>query len=680
MRYRPTLRTVLPSVALVGLGVAAFAGGACGGAVPTTQTPGSLIAVSAAAGKCEAAESSLKPVQNQGQGSTVALGKFADGPLAGKTLAFVADEDAQAVIVVDVDTKKELGTHKLSSKPSQLVILADGRVAVTLRDASKLQILHPASDGTFADGCAVDTDAEPIALAVSPDASTLLVTNGWGHSVQAFETSGFTKKARIDVPREPRSVVIDDAGKYAYVSHAVGGRISTIELSSMRANDTRILSNPSMMQDQSQTFTLTSAVSGALGNNGEADTPGRFGTRVGCQGYPITKSTTPAGRILAPQVLVDPGDPENRTAGYGDGNNPTEVTNVAVIDAGNQRIVNASLQDTIQRQQFFGNDPNEPAMGDCILPRAATVDPGSQSLLVTCLGIDAVVAYDASSASPASVEKARWDVGSGPTGVAVDTDHKRAIVWSQFDRTIEIIDLETVNATDGTPARPDRLALGPMANPMPLGVVLGRQIFHTVGDSRISKDGRSCASCHPDGRDDSITWATPDGPRRTVILAGGRLENTAPFAWAGTSKDLRDHLHHTFERLNGQGLRSVELESLVSYLESLPAPPTEQTDDMALVAHGKDIFTSKEAECSTCHAEGGTDNKDHDVQSRDHADKKADFNTPSLKYVGGHAPYFHDGRYETLRDLLVKSDGQMGHTKQLKPADMDALEAYLRSL
>jgi len=99
-----------------------------------------------------------------------------------------------------------------------------------------------------------------------------------------------------------------------------------------------------------------------------------------------------------------------------------------------------------------------------------------------------------------------------------------------------------------------------------------------------------------------------------------------------------------------------------------------------LVAHGKEIFDSKESECSTCHVNGGADGKDHDVQSRDHADKKADFNTPSLKYVAGHAPYFHDGRFETLRDVLVKTDGQMGHTKHLKPADVDALEAYLRSL
>src|SRR6185295_4434308 len=97
----------------------------------------------------------------------------------------------------------------------------------------------------------------------------------------------------------------------------------------------------------------------------------------------------------------------------------------------------------------------------------------------------------------------------------------------------------------------DRVALKTMANPMPLSYVLGRQIFHTTGDARISRDGRACASCHPDGRDDAITWATPEGPRRSIMLAG-RLEGTEPFSWNGVTKDVREHLTHTFDRLSGQ--------------------------------------------------------------------------------------------------------------------------------
>ena len=35
--------------------------------------------------------------------------------------------------------------------------------------------------------CVVDTRAEPIALAVTPDDATVLVTSGWAHTVAAFD-------------------------------------------------------------------------------------------------------------------------------------------------------------------------------------------------------------------------------------------------------------------------------------------------------------------------------------------------------------------------------------------------------------------------------------------------------------------------------------------------------------
>ncbi|HTJ84109.1 MAG TPA: c-type cytochrome, partial [Polyangiaceae bacterium] len=458
--------------------------------------------------------------------------------------------------------------------------------------------------------------------------------------------------------------------------------ISRVDLATMKSDaPIPVLVDPNaQVDDPARAFTLTSAVTGAVGNGGEKPIPGRFGTRMGCQGFPMVKSTLPKGRILAPQILVDPGDPENRAQGYGDSNQPTEVANVSVIDTGPRAIVPASTK--VIPEQFFGGDPRAPQAGECLLPRAAAVDDSTSTLLVSCLGIDAVVAYDAASANPVAVEKARWDVGSGPLGIAVESGKHRAIVWSQFERSLEIIDLGEMGAVDTKGAEPkqhDRIALKSMAEPMPLAVVLGRQIFHAVGDTRISQDGRACASCHPDGRDDAITWATPEGPRRTIMLAG-RLAGTEPLAWGGTSKDLREHLGHTFERLNGQGLRNVELEALVAYVDALPPPPADAVHDQALVKKGEAIFRDSKTECATCHMEGGTDRKVHDLGAKARADRKGTFDTPSLRLISGRGPFFHDGRFESIRQLLVESDGMMGHTKQLDAEDLDALEAYVNSL
>lgn len=675
----PTRSNAL-SVALVltSLGLAAAAG--CGGG---SQTEGVKAAQNASehpqAGRCEAGGSALKAVGGVEQSNQIALGSFSEGPLKGKTIAFIADEDAQSVLVVDVDSKKELSQQKLDGAPSQLMILGDGRLAVSVRGANQIAVLHPATDGSLAPGCSVATSAEPVALATTPDQKTLLVTAGWGRALESFDSSTLAKKAKVALSREPRTVVVDDDGKYAYVSHAVGGKTSVVDLSTMKASspiDYLVNQNAAHEDSPDRPFSLTSAVNGAVGG-GEKPIPGRFGTKMGCQGFPMVKSVEPKGRILAPQILVDPGDPENRAQGYGDAHQPTEVANVAVIDAGTRRLVSASVG-TVADRQFFGGDGREPQAGECILPRSAAVDTQSATLLVTCLGIDSVVAYDASSANPVSVEKARWDVGSGPSGIAVDSAKRRAVVWSQFERSVEIINLEVMGGDDAKSKKHDRIAIKAMSEPMPLAFVLGRQIFHAVGDARISNDGRACASCHPDGRDDAITWATPEGPRRTIMLAG-RLAGTEPMAWNGTSKDVRDHLGHTFERLNGQGLRNVELEALVSYIEGLPTPPRE-AEDAKLVAQGKEVFHSAKTECGHCHMGGGTDNKTHELGSKVKADRKAEFNTPSLSYLAGRGQFFHDGRFETLRDVLVGADGMMGHTKHLKPQELDALEAYLRSL
>ena len=69
----------------------------------------------------------------------------------------------------------------------------------------------------------------------------------------------------------------------------------------------------------------------------------------------------------------------------------------------------------------------------------------------------------------------------------------------------------------------------------------------------------------------------------------------------------------------------------------------------------------------------------HEVGSATVADVKRQFLAPSLRFVGGSAPYFHDGRYATLEELLRKND-KMGDTKSLSADDRGALEAYLRTL
>ena len=75
-----------------------------------------------------------------------------------------------------------------------------------------------------------------------------------------------------------------------------------------------------------------------------------------------------------------------------------------------------------------------------------------------------------------------------------------------------------------------------------------------------------------------------------------------------------------------------------------------------------------------------TDGASHDVASRARGDRSGAFDTPSLRSVGRSAPYFHDGRYATMIDLLRGADGTMGHTGHLGEEDLKSLATYVESL
>jgi DNA-binding beta-propeller fold protein YncE/mono/diheme cytochrome c family protein len=649
-----------------------------------TKTIGKT-ATGAGIADCAASGASAARPLTAGAGSTVALAK-----VQGRTIAYIADEDARAILAVDVDAKRALGSTPTDGAPAQLLVLRDGRLVSVLRDTSQLQVLEAvAPDKPLVTRCAIKTDSEPVALAATKDERAIVVTSAWGKSLTVYDAARLTASRSTALPREPRAVVIGDDDATAFVSHAVGGQMSVVDLKtsetialSLHGQDPNEAQNRKSRRRQIATLKQRPKPPKSLIEQLEAEearTPGR----MSCQGFALAKSISPAGRVLAPQVFVDPGDPEQLTDGYGDGSQPTEMAAIAVVDDGARTALDASLALSVDGGMLGPKEARD-HREECLLPRAAAVDPRTQSLLVACYGIDNVVAYNVASATPAASEKRRWVVGAGPSGIAVDPEKPRAFVWSQFDRTLGVLDLGGPDLVDDkglAPKQVARIAMPALAKPVAAEYALGRLLFHAVGDARISHDGRACASCHPDGRDDAITWATPEGPRRSILLAG-RVAKTPPYSWNGNENTLHDHLANTFDRLDGTGLRSLELDALVTYISTMHAPGGGAApENDAAVARGAAIFASKEAGCASCHVPGAlTDGARHDVQSRTNSDRSASFNTPSLRFVGGTGPYFHDGRYKTLHDLLRDVDGKMGHTKHLSENDLAALESYLRTL
>lgn len=589
------------------------------------------------------------------ESATIAIGRMNE-----RKVLYVADEDEHLLRVVDAAREEELGSVALDGRPGAVLVLANGHVAVTLRDAGRVEVFGPGErDGMLAKVAAADVAAEPIGLALAPDDERLFVTNGWGRAVSVLSARTFEVVSSVAVAREPRAIAVSADGARAFVTHAAGRGLTVLDLAK---GAPRVVGKK-----------LVGAEHDPRENGGGVEA--FFRDRVPMQGYVLAKTSGPAeGRVLMPQVLAFPGDatlPSSGGYGGGDVRLSPEVFNVAVIDA----ATGEPLAESMVLPRDADSDGRE-----CLLPRAGVAV--GRELWVACLGVDEIVTYDALSLRPGSVPLRRVRVAEGPTGIAVDEGDGRAYVFSQFARAITQVALGTERRAASAAhvvALPHHAAAS-VDDPV---VAHGRSLFHGVGNARIANDGRACASCHPDGRDDGLVWATPGGPRQTPILAG-RARGTAPFSWDGNARSIAEHLEHTVQRLGGTGLVADDREALAKYIGVMPAPPSARAaaEADARVRRGAEIFASAKVGCASCHGVRGDepDGLPHDVGSRAAADTSHRFDTPSLRFVSGSAPYFHDGRFADLGALLRATDGKMGHTSHLAKDDLAALDAFLRSL
>lgn len=608
----------------------------------------------------------LAPLSASDTGGTLSLARA-----EGHTIALVADEDDSALVMVDVDAHTTLGMTPLAGKPSKLVVLPDGRVVVALADKSALEVLEPETERPFplTRRCLVDTPAEPVGLAVTPDQTTLLVVSRWGHALSSLHLADLSQKATVELGRDPVTVLPSKDGKRAFVTHAAGGALSVVELEEQAQNARAVPVGNTHFTQASIGMMPPPKITGISSMPMKKRRPPQSvrHVRTGTQAFSMVRGEK--GTILAPLVMVEPNPPKGSASGYGSASSeaPPVIGEIAKIDESTGDI-------------SLTASPQSIGPTDCFLPRAAALDEARGELWVACLGIDAIVTYDARKKHPHAYEKRRVRVPAGPTGIAIDPEGKRAVVFSQFAGAVTIVPLaeekKKNHAEEAIPVSihwDGRKGLAPE-------LALGRALFHAAGKRRVSMDGRACASCHPDGRDDGMTWTTQEGPRQTPIIMG-RLEGSAPFGWLGDAKDIPTHFKRTLARLAGTGLSGEERDAIFAWVNSLRPPREKTSEPEAKIARGKVIFESEEAACASCHqGESTTDGDKHDVASAARLEVQRNFETPSLRFVARSAPYFHDGRYATLVDMLKGADGTMGKVGHLPPEDVEALAAYVSSL
>lgn len=600
---------------------------------------------------------SVRPV-SQSIGGSVTL-----ADLDGRRVAIVADESAGSLVVVDRASNQTVSSTPVGGTPGQILMASNGVLFVAVRDAARVVAYRFRQGAKPYEVARHDTGDEPYGLAVTPDGSRLLVSTIMASRVEAFRTSDFATVFTTEVARDPRSIVVTDDGKRAFVSHAAGSTVSVLDLDDAVDHESRVirLHMRERRRDFGQSF--SGKIPKAIPQKFMVERPAAniTMTRTSNQGFALASI---GGELYLPETLVMTSDNQSIPSGYGSIEQSTLGTHVpfvARVDLATEKLVTTQFSGPDDRRCFESRS-------ECILPRAAVAD--GKKLYTACLDADVVDILDTATAyehAPVCRQRTRVPV-QAPTGLAIDPERHELVAYSASTRRLSVISLDDT-------AKITNIELAPTPNETATAsIAKGRALFHRSGDKRIAANGRSCASCHVDGREDGLVWPTPKGKRQTPMLAG-RLDGTAPYGWHGEHASLAIHIRDTLKNLEGKGLPDDELEALAGYVATLRTP-TKRSLTNDVVARGHDVFNSNETGCSSCHIEATrfADGESHVLA------KGRPFDTPSLTFVGQTAPYFHDGRFATLEDLIDQCDSVMGNTKHLSQADRHALVAYLRTL
>lgn len=295
-------------------------------------------------------------------------------------------------------------------------------------------------------------------------------------------------------------------------------------------------------------------------------------------------------------------------------------------------------------------------------PFAASLDPFRNWLYVINAGSNDLSVIDLNTGQAL----AHIPVGVNPRGLRLGWDNTVLYVHNMIEGSVTVIETRTLEVFE---------TFLISTTPVPIERFIGARLFNTATDPRMSRDNLvSCANCHFDGQSDGRVWRFSGQPRNTPSLYG--LSATAPYTWTGDWADLTEVNGWIRDLQAGRGFlnethnsSAIDLDLLVSYLRALETPPAPMLANLTMLERGAALF--KELDCAACHSgDMGTDGLRHNVGTG------GEFDTPALIGLWMSAPYFHDGRAITLRDLFILP-GTHQVIGSLSLDDLDSLSAYL---
>jgi YVTN family beta-propeller protein len=544
---------------------------------------------------------------------------------------------------------------------------ADTEAYVTNAAEGTVSVISLRGDSAFTVVAEIAVGTEPRACAITPNGTRLFVANHTQGTISVIDPRTRTVVNAVDVGGQPAALAIsndgdtDDADETVFVTQffgevipggpgeafdtgkqgvvrsftvsGLGGSLSKITLAPI-ANSGFTIDRKNFCQQlnsaaANNTFCPDGTITDATNDVIDSDPQGAFPNQLGA-------ALLRNNRLYLPNIAAAPEPPikfnVNVQALVSVVNTATKLEATAeTVNINNQIKAetqpDAAVANTVLTRLFGGDmvdiDADQTGKNFVLLSRGGNY--------VMRAGLDASGVLNI--AAPNVV---RFQTGNIPTGVVVSHDGKRCYTNNEVNVSVTAINLDanTVLNRDiavGTPPEPGTFEHAVLVGRLCFFTALGmddngvfedpiRNIVPLASRNKASDNSwSSCASCHPDGLSDGVTWIFATGPRQTISLDGffskGNPHDQRVSNWSAVRSSVTDFNENSVTVQGGKGFAgdppdpdiynhgilagaSDALDAQTLWVQTIrPAimpPPT----DAAAAGRGRELFATN---CASCH-------------------------------------------------------------------------------
>jgi YVTN family beta-propeller protein len=454
------------------------------------------------------------------------------------------------------DAAREILTARVpvGREPSSVVIHPNGKSAfVSLRaDAAVVRV-----DGI--DGPSpvvshpVNVGSEPTGIALSPTGRTLFVAEHAEGRITLIDTASMTVTGTIDGVDHPFALAVtndldaDDSDELLVAPEFYGEPNQAVEgADDSRSGRVRVFK----LADKSELASIALAPR----DSGFSDVPGN--PTVKTSPNQLASVTIQGGKAYVTSISASPAAPLKFNVNV---QPVVYVVDLAAKAEDTSNIGTANLARVVK--DAVGNAPMF-FMAD--LADVAFIGDSNVAYFLS-RGADLVqrIVYDAAKGIQVGSDfNKQIDVnGAAPgsyagclTPIGITTAHNgpRAYLNCWLSRSLGIVDLSKQALKTSVESAP-----APSADPEK-SIARGQRFFYT-GRGRWSDNGwSSCASCHPGGLSDNVTWRFAAGPRQSTSLDGSFSHGAGPqkqriFNWTAIFEEVHDFERNTRDVSGGLG-------------------------------------------------------------------------------------------------------------------------------